>query len=938
MIVKRFRDWRIQTKLIAVTLFLVLLPLAFVAAITTSRFSQAMQAASEQDLAHIVENVESMCKIQTELATVNEKLLSSLILARDRLLPHGVGIEAVPEQMVRFEVIGQPGGEEVHTVALPAWKSGEKLLSRDASVVDTIKDLTGLDCSLYQTAESGYLLNISTTIMGKVGSRAIGSIIPSESEVAKSVMAGKTTEGRIFLAGERYIGIFSPVLGNNGSVMGALAVSAKEQTFASFREEIKRIRVGDTGYAYIIDSKGVLQVHPAKEGENILHSTDSKGFEYIRALIGDAAKLKEGEVGTSRYYWLNSELGETRPRQKVVKFAYFKPRDWIIMAGSYENEIYKAPQKMQRFILMVVFVSVGLVFVLIIAFSKLLTGPIRELTEVTRKMSQRDLPQSIVVRTGDEIGLLGNSFNRMIEQIQNYTSNLEQIVDTRTRELKMSREKYRDLSLFLNSVLDSATVSGIIAIDFDGKIIEFNRGAENLLGWKKEEVLNRENITITLLPEDREKSVLNHIFRLPRTRGISELELMRLKKNGGRFPAHSTITAIKDPEGKVTGFVEILHDLTIRRSLETELRQTKEFLENIMESCVDGIVTTDLKGKITYLNRSMEQILSCHRKDLLGKPIWPFYVGGIDKARQVMKFLVENERTENYAMEVKSTTGQIQTILNTIFLLRNETGQNIGTAGLIKDITHQKKLEADLKEAQANLVETSKMRALGELVAGVAHEVNNPLMASQTILHVLMKNLGGDPENLNHLNLIRKCNNRIEKIVDHLKQFSRQTEPEFYPIDINQPVENALLITAQQLLDHGIQITRNLDSNLPKIIGDVNQIGQVFLNLFSNAKDAMDMKKGGKKELKICSYQTEEQGEPSVVVSVEDSGIGIPEENQTKILEPFFTTKPVGKGTGLGLSLCFGIVEAHGGRLDFKSEFGAGTEVKVIIPLKPVKE
>jgi two-component system NtrC family sensor kinase len=334
----------------------------------------------------------------------------------------------------------------------------------------------------------------------------------------------------------------------------------------------------------------------------------------------------------------------------------------------------------------------------------------------------------------------------------------------------------------------------------------------------------------------------------------------------------------------------------------------------------------------------MERIVSWERKNALGKHVSRIYVGGIDEARKIMKLLLQNARTENYAMEIKATTGQIKTILNTIFLVRNEAGQNIGTAGLFKDITHQKKLEDDLKEAQANLVETSKMRALGELVAGVAHEVNNPLMASQTILHVLMKNLRGDNENLNRLELIRKCNNRIERIVDHLKEFSRQTKPEFQPIDINQPVENALLITAQQLLDHGIFITRKLDPNLPKIIGDSNQIEQVFLNLFSNAKDAMDMKEGGSKELKISSYQTEEQGEPCVVVSVEDSGIGVPEENLTKILEPFFTSKPVGKGTGLGLSLCFGIVEAHGGRLEFKSEYGNGTEVKVIIPSRPIEE
>ncbi len=781
MLIPRFRNWKIQTKLIAVTLFLVLLPILCVSILSIDRFNKALRTASEQDLEHLVTSIYAMCKIQQE-------------------------------------------------------------------------------------------------------------------------MVGETA-------------------------------SAKEQIAHSFREEIKRIKVGDTGYVYIIDSKGNLMVHPAKEGENILHAKDSSGFEYIRAMIADAMKLKNGEVGIIRYPWLNPELGETRPRQKIAKFAYFRPWDWIITAGSYEEEIYKATHETERFILILVLVSIALVFVLIITFSKLLTRPIRELTDVTRRMAAGDLSQRITPRSEDEIGLLGISFNRMIGQIQDYTANLENMVDARTQELKESKEKYRDLSRFLNSILDSATVYAIMALDYTGRIMEFNKGAENLFGWKKEEVLNKENIAITILPDDREKGIQKEITRRTKTEGVCELEMVRVRKNGDRFPAYSTVTAIKDPSGRVAGFVEILRDLTIRKSLQRALRETKEFLENIMESSVDGIVTTDLQGKITYMNRSMEKMLNCGREDVLGTHISRFYVGGMDEARQIMKLLRENERAENREMEVRGTTGQIQTILNSIFLVRNESGQIIGTAGIFKDITEHKQLEAKLKEAQANLVEASKMRALGELVAGVAHELNNPLMASQTFLHVIMKNLHEGCPNSDRLELIRKCNNRIERIVDHLKEFSRQTKPEFQPIDINQPLENALLITGQQLLDHGISIARNLGADLPKIIGDPNQLEQVFLNLLSNAKDAMDLREG-KKELNISSYQVEEQGVPAVVVSVGDTGIGIREENLSKIMEPFFTTKPVGKGTGLGLSLCFGIVEAHGGRLDIKSEYGKGTEVKVIIPLK----
>ena len=154
------------------------------------------------------------------------------------------------------------------------------------------------------------------------------------------------------------------------------------------------------------------------------------------------------------------------------------------------------------------------------------------------------------------------------------------------------------------------------------------------------------------------------------------------------------------------------------------------------------------------------------------------------------------------------------------------------------------------------------MRALGELVAGVAHELNNPLMASQTILHVLMKKLPPDWAERDRLDLIRKCNDRIARIVDHLREFSRQTKPEFQKIDINQPVENALLITGQQLLDHGISIVRKLSGDLPRIFGDPNQLEQVFLNLISNARDALDDSEERKKELIIASALSEDGGSP----------------------------------------------------------------------------
>lgn len=708
----------------------------------------------------------------------------------------------------------------------------------------------------------------------------------------------------------------------------------KGKSIESLKNKIKAIDVGKTGYMYVINSEGVLKIHPAREDSNIIDSKDSSGFEFIRSMINDAVTLKPGDIGTIRYPWINPELGEKRPRQKIIKYAYFKPWDWIIAAGTYENEIYRSLHETEHFIIIITAVGISLVLILTIIFSRLLSRPIQELTEATARMAAGDLDQSVDVMTENEIGILGDSFNNMSAQIKNYTSNLEKIVEERTKDLRESREKYRKLFSFLNSILESATEYAIIALDGHGKILEFNKGAENIFGWNKDEVVNRQNINITDIPEDRDKKIFKDIVNRTKTHGVYEQDIYRMRKDGSLFPSYTNITVINDPTGRLEGFVEIVRDITQRKNLERELKETKDFLSIIMESSVDGIVTTDLKGKITYLNRGMQEMTGMIREEDIGTHICNFYKDGIDQARRIMGLLSVQERVENYEINVLRKDGEVRSIVTSLFMLKDEDGKDIGTGGIFRDITDRKNLETKLKFARAGLIEASKLRALGELVAGVAHEINNPLMASQTILHVILRNISPESDERERLELIRKCNNRIGRIVDHLREFSRTGTQEFMLINVNDPINNALMMTGQQLMDHGIIIKKELSDNLPDIPADAGQLEEVFLNLISNARDAMGDNTDDEKLLIISSSYIEEIGKPFILISVRDTGIGIPEENIEKILEPFFSTKPVGKGTGLGLSLCFGILESHGGRLDIKSKVGKGTEVRIFFPVK----
>jgi len=930
MMIPSFRDLRIQVKLVVVTLFLVIVPLLVTAFLSIGQFAKALRSSAEMDLEHLVRNIYSMCIVQQEI--VEMRMSSNLRVARDILYRHGKNIEVIPGQPVYFEAT-DPSREEVFRIEVPLWKIGDTRISGHHAIVDSVQQLVGGTCTIFQRIDGDRLLRISTNVIDKDGKRGVGTLLSAESEVTKSILKDQPYFGQVFVIDDWYITAYEPIKGEDGTVMGALCVGDKEQSSLSLAREIKGIKVGETGYVYIIDSRGNLKIHPAKEGENIIDSRDSSGFEYIRAMIKDALSLQEGSVGTSRYPWVNPELGERKPRQKVAKYIYFKPWDWIVAAGTYEDEIYHSLYRTTQFIGGIVLAAVILAVFLTITLSNVLTRPIKELTEVTSKMVEGDLTQRIQVVSADEIGVLGTTFNRMIGQIQGYTSDLEMMVANRTKELEESRGKFRDLSRFLNSVLDSATEYAIVALDSYGNIMEFNKGAEKLFRWKKEEVLNKENIGVTILPNDRSVGIQEIMSQRARNAGVCELEMFRVRKNGERFPAISTVTAMKDPSGRTIGFVEIVRDITSRRTLERQLRETKEFLENIMESSVDAILTTDLKGNLTYTNRATEEMFHARRQYLRGTHISNLYVRGIQQAREIMDLLRKSERVENYEMAVKGSDGEVLTILTSLFLLRDEEETVIGTAGIFKDITEQKRLEARLKSAQLSLVESSKLRALGELVAGVAHELNNPLMASQVILHVIFRNLPPDHPERARLEIIGKCNERIERIVDHLRAFSRQSKPEFEELDLNQPVRNAILITGQQLLNHGIALTEKLEDNLPEVTGDSNQLEQVFLNLISNARDALD-EGGGVKELEIASGLISEDGVSSVVVSLKDTGAGITKENLGKIFEPFFSTKPVGKGTGLGLSLCFGIIEAHGGRIEITSHVGKGTEARVILPVK----
>jgi signal transduction histidine kinase/CheY-like chemotaxis protein len=232
-----------------------------------------------------------------------------------------------------------------------------------------------------------------------------------------------------------------------------------------------------------------------------------------------------------------------------------------------------------------------------------------------------------------------------------------------------------------------------------------------------------------------------------------------------------------------------------------------------------------------------------------------------------------------------------------------------------------------LKATQAQLIQSEKLSAVGEFVSGVAHELNNPL-TSVIGFAELLKEVELHPKHRSYLHYIVKSTERCHKIVQGLLSFARQHPPERTLLNVNEMISGVLEILAYELRTSNIEVQREFDSNLPKVLGDSHQFQQVVLNILNNARQAIESHQA-QGMIRIIT----EASDAHVRIIIEDNGPGIPTDNLAKVFDPFFTTKPIGKGTGLGLSLCYGIVKEHGGTISAHSLPGKGATFIIEIPV-----
>ncbi len=374
-----------------------------------------------------------------------------------------------------------------------------------------------------------------------------------------------------------------------------------------------------------------------------------------------------------------------------------------------------------------------------------------------------------------------------------------------------------------------------------------------------------------------------------------------------------------------------------------ELRETKGTLENIVQSSVDAIVATDSKGRITFANRSMEEMIpgAAGEKGTAGLAMAQLYSGGIAEARKIMAILREKGRLLNYETTM-TWQGREIPILTSASLLKDENGAVVGTLGVIKDLTEKKKLEEELKKAQSELVQKEKLAAIGRLASGVAHEMNDPLTSILTFSNLLREERSESDPDRESLDIIIKEAARARQIISDLLSFSRQHKPALEWIDLNDALNLSVLLMEKQDKLENIEVEMNFAKELPLIRADAAQMQQVFTNILLNSVQSMTgaAAQTARRKLFLQTRFHEDVQEdvsplktPFIRVTIQDSGQGIHPEDMSKIFDPFFTTKRTGEGTGLGLYIVSGILKNHGAQYRLDSREGQGTVFTIDFPL-----
>jgi two-component system NtrC family sensor kinase len=429
--------------------------------------------------------------------------------------------------------------------------------------------------------------------------------------------------------------------------------------------------------------------------------------------------------------------------------------------------------------------------------------------------------------------------------------------------------------------------------------VEVNDALVRIHGYGSREEVIQLDIPTQVYFSPRRREELGELFE--RQGGLRNQEEIFRRKDGSPVRVFMNCFAVRDQDGVILQYRGLLLDITGLRQSQTDLQKERDFSNKILNHTQSLILVTDTEGLISYANRrwsglgyQQNQILGHRLPDLCAPPRRA-------ALREALAAVEAGQQVDNFDLPLLRGDGVSAQFSVNLSPISGEDGRVSSIVVVMSDVTDSAMLRSKLLHAE-------KMVAVGQLVSGVAHEVNNPLTAILGFTDLLMENPEVPESARRELRVILQEAQRTKQIVQNLLSFARQMPPERHSVQLNSILQRTVHLRSYDFISHGIQVVERLDESLPPVVGDSHQLQQVFLNILNNAYDAV-RETARPARIEIMSARANS----FVEISFRDNGPGIADAE--RIFDPFFTTKDVGKGTGLGLSICYGIVREHGGEI-----------------------
>jgi len=483
-------------------------------------------------------------------------------------------------------------------------------------------------------------------------------------------------------------------------------------------------------------------------------------------------------------------------------------------------------------------------------------------------------------------------------------------------------QKVRQAESYLDNLIANSQ-DAIISLDREGIIRLWNRGAERIYGYSAEEVIGR-SIELILFEEEREEA-RGRLKRILEGEGAEVFSSRQRRRGGQSIYILATWSPLPEVEGEVRSVSLIHKDISELVRMEELIRESRNKLRAVIDGITDFLYVVDKDLRLSHINASYASFLQRSPQSLVGLTCYQVLRGRSQPCSDcLVPEVLAQKRGAGQEREELGPHGEKKIWQVSAFPVSPEQEE----AGLVihwlKDITDKKWMEHQV-------VQREKLASLGQLAAGVAHEINNPLASLSLYSELLRRSSRLDEEAERYLQAMEENVERIARIVRNLLDFSRPASGSLRPVRVEEVISGSLGILKGHSLFRDIRIEREIEENLPPVRGNHRQLEQVLVNLMLNA--AQSMPEGG------CIRIRAKKGPgPFLEVAVQDTGSGIAPELLPRIFDPFFTTKPAGEGTGLGLSVVRRIIENHRGVISVESELGKGSLFTFTLPTQVEEE